>query len=637
MRKRHLFASSIIALSLVLGGCAGGFAGNSARSIEAIAASTGLSQAAVATAVRDSSGVVLGADAYETLDDTLKAGDTFAYLMKVKSLSPAVRGEDRILSAYVALDYAAAGKLQAARDELALGSADDGDEVASDFYVFLDAWFYALEGDPGEAIQRHRDVVSGMPGLTGELSLAALLEAIGRPDEAIAVYEAITPARIEAPEHQFDPRGLVYSHVRTVVSRHALLLRRLGRIDEAKAVYQKLADAEPEEAISYAAAIDSLETGKNIDDEALNVPAAFAQSLSDVSRAVQEQRIIRMIMMGVYPEGFDPQRSSFDQVALLIHPEDEGLRSAVISDLYQHAYYDGAAHVALGAPEQTASFQISAGQAFIMAEKPEAAEAAIAGALELATEDEQLETLYGALQLRTLLEDKEGAYELTGRVVAHAENPAELASAHGLSAEIFGQFGDPEIALEHARKAHALDNTHDRRVMLADALGKAGEIDEGLALLRNEILTHPNDPYTLNSLGYYITVNTDRSEEGYKMLARARALAQRDPYIADSLGWAMFKMGHLDGALRLIKSAQEDLKPQGHWEVETHLGDIYWHMDKKDEATAAWTEALGHRPPVDKKKGLEARLANGLTEPTPEKRRLPNVSLDDGEIGRQDI
>ncbi len=634
MRNRHLLASTFIAISLVVTGCASTDAVGSPEFIESIASESGLSQAAAATAVIDSSGAV---HSYETREDALKAGDTFGYLNKLKALDDEELANDQILPAYLALDYAAAGDLEAARLELGFGAEGEGPEVTSDFYVFLNAWFYALEGKSDEAIQQHRNVASGMPGLTGELSLAALLESIGRPEEAIAVYEAITPARIEAPEHQFDPRGLVYSHVRTVVARHALLLRQLGRIDEAKAVYQQLADAEPEEAISYAAAIESLETGKNLDDEEMDVAGAFAQALSDVSRAVQEQRIIRLIMMGIYPDGFDPRRSAFDQVALLIDPSDEGLRGGIIADLYDNGFYDGAAHVALGGPEPSAAFQISAGHAYIMAEKPGAADAAIAQALALMTGDEKLDTLYGAVQLRTLLEDKEGAYDLLGQVVALAENPAEQASAHALSTDIYSQFGDHDIALEHAQKAHALDDTHDRRILLADALGDAGKVEEGLAILRSEVLLRPNDPYMLNSLGYYLAINTDRYEEGYKVLARARVLAQRDPYIADSLGWASFKLGHLDEALRLIKSAQKDLEPQQHWEVETHLGDIYWHMGRKDEANAAWQIALENWPPVDKKKEIEARLANGLTEPKPEKRKLPDAPLTDGEIARQDI
>ena len=476
-----------------------------------------------------------------------------------------------------------------------------------------------------------------MPGLTGDLSLAAMLEALGRPEQALAVYESLTPTRIEAPEHQFDPRGLLYSHIKTVISRHALLLQKLDRIDEAKAVYQRLADAEPEEAISYAAALESLETGKNLHNESLTVRAAFAQSLADVSRALQEQRIIRQIMMGGRPDGFDDQRSAFDQVALLIHPEDDGLRTSIVDDFYENALYESAAHVALTGPKPTASLEIAAGQAYLMAGQEAAARTAIDKALELSDADNRLQTLYGALQLRTLLNDEAEAGELLDELLAAAESPAERAAAHGLAAEIYGQFGNYANAAENAEKARALDDTHDRRLALADALGKAGRVNEAIILLRTERLARPNDPYTLNSLGYFLIIHTDKYEEGYRVLARAKALAQHDPYISDSFGWALFKMGDLKGALRMIETSRKELKPHRHWEIESHLGDIYWYLDRKDDAREAWQHALDNRPPVEERRKLEAKLAEGLTAPAPEKRPLPDVSINDGEVDRQDI
>ena len=81
----------------------------------------------------------------------------------------------------------------------------------------------------------------------------------------------MTPAQIKAPEHDFDPQIIVYTHVQQVIYRHALLLQRLGKIEQAEAVYQRLADAEPEESAFYAAALSALETGKGLDNKPLTV------------------------------------------------------------------------------------------------------------------------------------------------------------------------------------------------------------------------------------------------------------------------------------------------------------------------------------------------------------------------------
>jgi tetratricopeptide (TPR) repeat protein len=640
MRTRLSLAASVLTLSLTLGACATEPASapeDTPVAAPLVESSVPLSPAARATAVIGANGLPVGISAYPAPLDAVKAGDMAAFLQMTSGLSQEDRDVSPLFDAFLALDRAADGDTMAARNILKTSNSQSEEEGETGFYAFLDAWLLAMDGKPDQAIERHRGAAGAMPGLTGDLSLAAMLEALDRPEQALAVYEFMTPAEIEAPEHQFDPKGLLYSHVRTVVSRHALLLQRLGRIEEAKAVYQKLADAEPEEAISYAAAIESLETGKNLDNEALDVRAAFTQSLADVSRALQEQRIIRTIMMGGRIEGFDDQRSAFDQVALLINPDDEGLRAAVIDQLYESALYGGVAHVALSAPTETASLQIAAAQALIMSGEEDEARATVARALEITDEDDRLQTLYGALQLRTLLNDEEGSAELVDEVISLASNQAERASAHGLAAEIKNQFGDLEGAARHAAKARELDDTHDRRMMLANSLGKIGEVNQALAILRTELLGRPNDPYTLNSLGYFLIEYTDKQEEGFKVLYRARALAERDPYITDSLGWAYYRMGHLKDAQRLIEQSRADLKPHKHWEIETHLGDIYWHQGNKEDAREAWQNAIDNHPPAKERAELEAKLANGLITPKPERRSLPSVSIGDGEVDRQDI
>ena len=645
MHLKNTVAAGVLAMSLSLsvslGACAAApAAGLGQVTVDAAAvdqAYAGLSDAAKATAVVGTDGKPVGVDAYPAPVDAVKAGDMAAFLTMTHELENEDKGASPLFDAFIALDQAAGGNVELARQTLADAGARSGEEGETSFYIYLDAWFLAMEGKADEALKRHRGAAAGMPGLTGDLSLAAMLDALGRPEQALAVYEAMTPSKIEAPEHEFDPKGLLYSHIKTVISRHALLLQRLGRVEEAKAVYQQLADAEPEEAISYAAAMDSLETGKNLKNMPLTVPAAFTQSLSDVSRALQEQRIIRTIMLGGRADGFDDQRSAFDQVALLIYPEDEGLRSGIIDEMYASALYDGVAHIATSAPEPTASLEIAAAQAMLMSGREDEARVAIDTALSLTDDEDRLSTLYGALQLRSMLNDEKGSKELVGEVIAQSGNPAEKAAAHGIATEIYNQFGDFREAVSHAEQARALDDTHDRRLVLADALGKNGQVNEALAILRTERLSRPNDPYMLNTLGYFLLTYTDKLDESFKVLSRARTMAERDPYIADSLGWAYFKLGHLKEAKRLIELARTELEPHQHWEIESHLGDIYWYLGDQEEAKTAWQAALDNRPPATEKAEIAGKLASGLSVPAPERKALPDVSLTDGEIDRQDI
>ena len=594
-----------------------------------------VSEAAMATAVLDEDGEPVGLLAYASPVEAIKAGDMAAFVAAMKNTL--VRdGESQPFAAAIAsIDAAAAGDYETA---LTLAETTADDENMAQLGGFLEAWYLALDGQFDAAIDAHRAVGSSLPGLTGDLSLAAMLEAAGREEEALAVYSAITPSKIEAPEHEFDPQSILYNHVRLVISRQALLLRQMGRVDEAKALYSRLADAEPEQSASFAAAMEQIESGRGLDEDMLETDQAFARTLSDYSLALAYQRMIRSAFTGQQPGGFDDTKAAFDQLALLIDPDNESLRLSVVGDLYDETLFEAALHVASAAPEPTAGLKLSEAQSLVRLGKTDAARSALATAIELAEEDEELGTYSNAMLIYALLDDREKATELAESTPGLAETDAEKAGAHSTSAAIYSQFGQFDKALFHARAAQELDDTHERRMALANALADADQTDEALSLIREEALRRPNDPYMLNTLGYFLIENTDQYAEAFKVLARANALAPNDPYIADSYGWARYRLGDLEGARRYIEQAQRALAPNTHWEIEDHLGDIYWHLDRKDEAREAWQTALDDYPREEKRRELVDKLENGLEGPPPEKQPLPDVSLgDDTEVNRQDI
>lgn len=595
----------------------------------------GLTQATMRTAVLNEDGKPVGLKTYSQPSEAIRAGDTAAFIAGVKASKVTGDNDSELATIVTAIDQAAGG--QYADAVLTLDTALQ-DDVNGDMAQFLQSWFLAMDGKGNEAISAHRRVSGNLPGLTGDLSLAALLEALGRNDEALAVYESMTPSQITAPEHEFDPQGLVFSHVRLVVARRALLLRRLGRVQEAQDVYRQLAAAEPEEAVSYAAAIDALATGRGLDDDALTLKNGFSRAMTDYSRSLAYQRIIAGIMMGNRPRGYDDMRGAFDQLALLIDDDNDDLRLQVFDQLYEDALYDGARHVLETAPKATKDLKVAEASLLVRTDDFKGADKALQAAIKLSDDDEQLSINTTAMRLYALMDKEEEALEIAAKLPDYAQSPAERATAFGISSSIYAQFAKYQDALAKSRAARALDDTHDRRVALSDALAKAGRIDEGLELLRTEALTRPNDPYMLNTLGYYLVEHTDRLDEAYRVLARASALAPNDPYIADSFGWVRYALGDLDGARRYIEISRRELAPNRHWEIEDHLGDIYWHLGRKDDAKEAWGFALNEYPPESARVKIEDKLANGIGEPAPEKQDLPDVSLGrDAEVERNDI
>ncbi len=595
----------------------------------ALAGDYGVSPAALATAVRGPDGRPVGLSAYERPIDAIEAGDLAAFIAmaRLKELGEtANQGVDQLV---LAVDRIAARDFEAAREDLeAARGTGDFDPIVD----YIDAWIYALEGDGEAAVRAHRAADGGLPGLSAELSLAAMLDGLGRTEEALAVYASMTPSKIEAPEHQFDPQAILFSHVQMVVARRALLLRRLGRIEEAQDVYRRMAEAEPERAVFYAAALESLETGRGLDDKPLDVQAAFARSLSDLSMSLYQQKLIRGAMVGLRFRGLDETRAVMEMLALLSDPDNEDLRGNVISLLYEEAHYQGAAHVAQTAPEPTAQLQVSAAQANLMGGNRDAARAAIARAITLAEPDRRISVLSGSVGLYALLGDEDAAVSRAKEARSLATNDAERASTAALTADVLQQFGRAGEGVAYAREARELDDTHQRRMALASLLGEAGQVEEGLQMIQRERLKRPNDPYMLNTLGYYLIEHTDRFDDGFRVLYSANALARNDAYIADSLGWAYYRLGHLDEALRLIEMSRNELAPKFHWEIEDHYGDILWHLERREDAKAAWTRALAEFPPHATEMKLRDKLESGLPGPPPEKRPVPRVSNDDPEV-----
>ncbi len=609
-----------------------------AELVSALASFTGaydVSDAAMATAIRNAKGAPVGLIAYEDPSAAVRAGDTAAFVASIRIETVKRRTVESFPAMVLSIDQAAAGDYRGALDTLAPALADQSNSAMAGF---LKAWYLALDGDTDAAIRAHREVTGRLPGLSGDLSLAALLDAVGRSDEALGVYSAITPTEIVAPEHDFDPQGLVFSHVQLVVSRKALLLRRLGRIEDAQKQYRKLAAAEPEQSTRYAAAIESLATGRGLDDEPISLPTAFSRALADYSLSLAYQRLIASVFMGERDRGYDDTKGAFDQMALLLDPANDGLRLAIYDGFYDEAMYDAALHVLSSAPEPSTELKMAEAAVLIRRNEFDSAETALDLAISLAEADDRLATSSQAMGLYALMENRSKALSLAAGLSELAETQAEKAAAFGMSSAIYDQFAEHDLALSKARLAVELDDTHDRRMILADRLAEAGQIDEGLTLMRNEALARPNDPYMLNSLGYYLVVHTDRLEEAFRVLARASNLAPTDPYIADSFGWVRYQMGDLSGAQKYIELSQKELAPNRHWEIEDHLGDIYWHQGDEAKAREAWTYALGEFPPEQEKAKIERKLETGLTEPTPEKRPLPDVSLgSDGQVERQDI
>ena len=95
------------------------------------------------------------------------------------------------------------------------------------------------------------------------------------------------------------------------------------------------------------------------------------------------------------------------------------------------------------------------------------------------------------------------------------------------------------------------------------------------------------------------------------MIYRAVELRPNDGYIADSLGWVLFRLGDYIGAAKNLERAVL-LQPQDPT-INDHLGDAYWQIGRKFEARFQWKRALSLFPEKSLIPKIKEKLRYGLT------------------------
>ncbi len=121
-----------------------------------------------------------------------------------------------------------------------------------------------------------------------------------------------------------------------------------------------------------------------------------------------------------------------------------------------------------------------------------------------------------------------------------------------------------------------------------------------------------NQPEVLNYLGYSWIDQGINLDKGMDMIRQAVDLRPRSGFIVDSLGWAHYRLGQYEDAVRELEKAVQ-LMPQDPT-INDHLGDAYWKVGRKLEATFQWNIALATKTPPDNPEEIKKKLAEGLQE-----------------------
>lgn len=157
------------------------------------------------------------------------------------------------------------------------------------------------------------------------------------------------------------------------------------------------------------------------------------------------------------------------------------------------------------------------------------------------------------------------------------------------------------------------DQTAGALLAKGELLMRSDRWDQARPLLEEALAARPDDPATLNFVGYSAL---ERRDNVPLALARIEAAWRKDAgnaAITDSLGWAYFLTGDVDRAVPLLEVAARG--EPSNAVINEHLGDALWKSGRYIEARYAWrVAALSAEPAMATR--LAAKLVDGLTPET---------------------
>ena len=143
------------------------------------------------------------------------------------------------------------------------------------------------------------------------------------------------------------------------------------------------------------------------------------------------------------------------------------------------------------------------------------------------------------------------------------------------------------------------------------AYERTGQWDKAEKDLLSSLEASPDQAYVINYLAYSWIEKGININKSLNMLERANELKKNDPYIIDSLGWALFKLKRFKESKDYLQLAVR-LMPADPI-VNDHYGDVLWKSGEKIQARYYWKYVLNlEKTEKDLKEIIKKKLIKGL-------------------------
>lgn len=147
------------------------------------------------------------------------------------------------------------------------------------------------------------------------------------------------------------------------------------------------------------------------------------------------------------------------------------------------------------------------------------------------------------------------------------------------------------------KRARAMKDSDEKRETISQIVYQRGLIyadklqqhDHAIKDLREFVQLNPDNATGLNALGYTMLLASPKYlDEAFGLIQAAYQKDSEGAEVNDSLGWAYHKKGDNQAALPYLEYAHQK---EPAVEVAAHLGEVYWLLNRQDDAKKVWHEA----------------------------------------------
>jgi tetratricopeptide (TPR) repeat protein len=268
--------------------------------------------------------------------------------------------------------------------------------------------------------------------------------------------------------------------------------------------------------------------------------------------------VVTMGLLSLQMNELDAAEASFKRALELKYRDVDSLHFYLGQVYEERKQYDEAMkhYAAVAGGEQYVASQ--ARYAFLLGRQNKVAEAREYLQNVKTTTDEQRALLIQAeAQLLREARDYQGSYEVLSKALqAHPDQP--------------------DLLYDSAMAAEKLDR-----------------LDVVETNLRKLITLKPDHAQAYNALGYTLADRTDRYKEAKQYIEKALTLSPDDPFILDSMGWVMYRMGNAKEGLEFLQRA---FAKRPDPEIAAHIGEVLWARGQRQDAEKVWRDASKGNP-----------------------------------------